>query len=144
MWGDGVETDDVVATLWREEVDKNGVNSVVIVSIDKDYKQLPCWFYDYYYKRKTLEKIEDFEADYNFFSQMIIGDAADNVNYCKGFGQSFVFGYFEGIKSRFGLLKATYSLFLKIHGKEAREKFCECYDLLKLRTNVPKSQIHFG
>jgi len=135
-YGDGVETDDVVATLWKREVDENGVDSVVIVANDKDYKQFPCWFFDAYYKRRELFKITPFESQYNFYEQMIIGDTADNVNYCKGYGRSYANEAFKGVESEFGLLKRTYGLYLKIYKSEAKSRFKECFDLLRLRTDI--------
>ena len=66
VWGDGVETDDVVATLWAEEVKKNGVDNVIIMSLDKDYKQFPCWLYDYNYKNREFIKSTEEEALNNF------------------------------------------------------------------------------
>lgn len=137
-WGDGVETDDVVVTLWKDEVDRNGIDSCVIVSNDKDYRQFPCWMFDTYFRRLELSKIGEFEADLNFFTQMIVGDSADNVNYCKGYGKSYAKKIFENVSSRFGLLRKAYYLYLKIYKGEAKVKFLECYNLLKLRTDSGK------
>ena len=110
IYGDGVETDDVVATLWREEVLLNGIDSVIIMSLDKDYKQFPCWFYDYHYKRRELIKITDKEAIENFYYQMIVGDTADNVNYCKGFGKVYAKKLFKGFESMFNEAKSLLKL----------------------------------
>ena len=135
VYGDGVETDDVVATLWAEEVEKNGVDSVIIMSLDKDYKQFPCWFFDYHYKRRELTKITKSDALHNFYSQMIIGDTADNINYCKGFGKSYTMKTFKDSKSEYSLLNRTYRLYKEIHGDNAKEMFNEAKSLLKLKTD---------
>tara|TARA_R110000850_G_scaffold25917_2_gene74654 strand:- start:3175 stop:3915 length:741 start_codon:yes stop_codon:yes gene_type:complete len=135
VYGDGVETDDVVATLWAKEVEKNGIDSVIIMSLDKDYKQFPCWFFDYHYKRRELTKITQEEADNNFYSQMIIGDTADNINYCKGFGKAYVTKTFKGANNEYSLLNRTYRLYKQIHGDDAKKLFNEAKSLLKLKTD---------
>lgn len=135
VWGDGVETDDVVATLWAEEVKKNGVDNVIIMSLDKDYKQFPCWFYDYNYKNRELIKITEEEALNNFYSQMIIGDTADNIKVCKGYGKAYALKLFKDSKSEFSLISKTYRLYKQVYGDEARAMFEQSKSLLKLRTD---------
>ena len=134
-YGIGVETDDVVATLWKDEVDKNGINSVLIMSLDKDYKQFPCWFYDYHPKRNSLTKISEEEANKNFYSQMIVGDSADNINYCKGYGSSYANKIFKDKSSEYSMFSSTYRLYKQIWGEEAKDKFNEARTLLKLKTD---------
>ena len=135
VWGDGVETDDVVATLWAEEVKKNGVDNVIIMSLDKDYKQFPCWFYDYNYKNRELIKITEEEALNNFYSQMIIGDTADNIKVCKGYGKAYALKLFKDSKSEFSLISKTYRLYKQVYGDEARAMFEQSKSLLKLKTD---------
>ena len=135
VWGDGVETEDVVATLWVEEVKKNGVDNVIIMSLDKDYKQFPCWFYDYNYKNRELIKITEEEALNNFYSQMIIGDTADNIKVCKGYGKAYALKLFKDSKSEFSLISKTYRLYKQVYGDEARAMFKQSKSLLKLKTD---------
>jgi len=135
VWGDGVETDDVVATLWAEEVKKNGVDNVIIMSLDKDYKQFPCWFYDYNYKNRELIKITEEEALNNFYSQMIIGDTADNIKVCKGYGKAYALKLYKDSKSEFSLISKTYRLYKQVYGDEARAMFKQSKSLLKLKTD---------
>lgn len=132
----GFETDDVVASLWKQEVDKNGEDNVIIVANDKDYKQFPCWYFDTYYTRRTLDKIEPFDAHYNFYTQMIVGDTADNINYFKGKGKAFVKKLFEGAKNEYSLKRRVYNLFITEYENDAKSKFKECYLLLRLRTDI--------
>jgi len=132
--GEGVETDDVVATYWKSLSDTFGRDDVMIVSIDKDYKQLPCIIYDYHYKKQCYYDISEHQAMYNFYKQMICGDTADNVNYCKGYGVAYCKNAFKECLSNFSFLKVTFATYKKIYGNKAREKFIECYRLLKLKT----------
>jgi hypothetical protein len=72
---------------------------------------------------------------YNFYEQMIIGDGADNVQYCKGYGKKYAEKLLVHCDSRYKYTKRVYELFKKIHKGKARQRYIECYNLLKLRTN---------
>ena len=140
----GYETDDVVATLWQKACDEVGINNVIIAANDKDYLQFPCWFYDTYYKRRELRKIEDFEAKYNFYHQMIMGDTADNVKYCKGYGKAKASGILKDASTEYGLKRRVYGLYLDIYGSNAKSKYLECKKLLKLETKININEIKKG
>jgi hypothetical protein len=71
---------------------------------------------------------------YNFYEQMIVGDTADNVNYFKGKGKRFAEKYFEGCTTKYQYTKKLYELFRQEYKQKARQKYTECYHLLKLRT----------
>lgn len=135
-WTDGYETDDVVATLWKQSCEELGEDNVIIAANDKDYLQFPCWFFDTYRSRRELRKIDEFEAKYNFYHQMIMGDTADNVKYCKGYGKAKASKILKGAKTEFSLIRRVYSLFKEIYGADAKGKFLECKKLLKLDTKV--------
>ena len=135
IYGDGVETDDVVATLWAEEVEKNGIDSVVIMSLDKDYKQFPCWFYDYNYKKRELVKISEQEANENFYSKMIVGDSADNIKVCKGYGKVYAQKLFKDAKNKYSLMNRTYRLYKQVYGDDAKAMFNQAKSLLTLKTD---------
>jgi len=135
IYGDGVETDDVVATLWAEEVEKNGIDSVIIMSLDKDYKQFPCWFYDYNYKKRELVKISEEEANKNFYSQMIVGDSADNIKVCKGYGKVYAEKLFKDANNKYSLMNRTYRLYKQVYGDDAKAMFKQAKSLLTLKTD---------
>jgi len=97
----GLETDDLVAKYWQTLSKEFGRDNVMIVSIDKDYKQFPCLMYNYHYKHQVVLDISEEEALYNFYEQMIVGDTADNVNYFKGKGKKFAENYFRDCKSKY-------------------------------------------
>lgn len=135
IFGFGVETDDMVARYWHKLTEQFGRNEVMIVSIDKDYKQFPALIYNYHYKHKEILDISEDEALYNFYEQMIMGDTADNVNYFKGKGKRFAEKYFSECQTKYQYTKKLYELFIKEYKGKARQKYVECYSLLKLRTN---------
>ena len=122
----GCETDDLVA-IYREKI---GHENCIIVSIDKDYLQFEGTMYNYN-KRKFITLSKE-DALYNFYEQMIIGDTADNVNFCVGYGRAYARKLFEGVSTDFGYKKKVLGLFKKIYRSKARERFIQCYHLLKL------------
>jgi len=129
----GMETDDLVATYWKKLTDQLGQNNVIIVSLDKDYKQLPCILYNYHYQHQTISNISYKESLYNFYSQMIIGDSADNVNYCKGYGKAYVKRLFQDCETNYQFTKKTYELYKEIYKSKGKQKYIQCYNLLRLR-----------
>ena len=101
----GMETDDIVAKYWYKLSNEFGRDNVLIISIDKDYKQLPALIYNYHYKHRCIYDISEKQALYNFYEQMIIGDGADNVNYCKGYGKVYASKIFNDCKTHYQFTK---------------------------------------
>ncbi len=134
IWGYGIETDDMVARYWKQISDDIGRDEVMIVSIDKDYKQFPCLMYNYHYKHKEILDISEEEAMYNFYEQMIVGDTADNVNYFKGKGKKYAEKHFKDCTTKYQYTRKLYELFKQEYKGKAKQKYAECYHLLKLRT----------
>ena len=134
VWGFGIETDDIVARYWKELSNEVGRDNVMIVSIDKDYKQFPALIYNYHYKHKEVLDISEDEALYNFYEQMIIGDTADNVNYFKGKGKKYAEKYLADCNTKYQYTRKMLELFQEKYKGKARQKYAECYHLLKLRT----------
>jgi len=133
-FGFGIETDDMVARYWYTLSQEFGRNNVMIISIDKDYKQFPALIYNYHPKHKIVLDISEQESLYNFYEQCIIGDSADNVNFFKGRGKVFAKKYYKDCKTKYQYTKQLFLLFKEKYKSKAREKYIECYNLLKLRT----------
>ena len=134
IWGYGIETDDMVARYWYQISQDLGRDEVMIVSIDKDYKQFPALIYNYHYKHQVILDISEDQAMYNFYEQCIVGDTADNVNYFKGKGVKFAEKYFADCVTKYQYTRKLYELFKQEYKGKARQKYAECYHLLKLRT----------
>ena len=135
IWGHGIETDDMVARYWHKLSQEFGRDEVMIVSIDKDYKQFPALIYNYHYKHKEVLDITEDEAMFNFYEQFIIGDSADNVQYFKGKGKVFAGKWLKDCDTKYQYTKKMLELFKQEYKGKARQKFEECYHLLKLRTD---------
>jgi len=128
----GVETDDLVASLWKRGVRNN--ETVIISSIDKDYLQFPCLMYNY--NHKTLTDISDVDALRNFYTQMIVGDSADNIKVCKGKGKVFATKLLSDKNTKYEMIRVVFSVYKEFYKGKARERFINAYKLLKLRTDV--------
>ena len=63
-----------------------------------------------------------------------MGDTSDNVNYFFGKGRAFAKNYYKGCKTKYQYTRKLFELFKKEYKSKAREKYIECYNLLKLRT----------
>jgi len=73
------EADDDIAT----RATALGPNAI-IASIDKDFLQVPCWHYNL--NRDTLVSVDLFEGLQFFYTQILMGDKADNIFGIKGVG----------------------------------------------------------
>jgi len=131
-WSYGVETDDLVAKLWFES-NNNGENPI-IVSIDKDYFQFPAKIYNY--NKKELVELSLLESIKNFYTQMIVGDSADNIKVCSGKGNAYASKLFDGLTTKYQIVKAVYGVYKEHYRSKAKLKYIETYNLLKLRTDV--------
>ena len=56
----------------------------VVASIDKDMLQLPCWHFNF--GRNEWTKVDEFEGTLFFYTQILTGDAADNIKGLHGIG----------------------------------------------------------
>lgn len=89
------EADDLIYDRAKELGNEN----CVILSIDKDLKQIPGVHFNYYRKKSKdesgndkseivgLEIVSPKEAEYKFWFSMLVGDGSDNIKGCKGIGK---------------------------------------------------------
>lgn len=82
-WGailsDGCEADDLIAIEHTKRE-----NETLVVSIDKDLKQL--WGTHYNPRTRVRSVVSPMEATKFFYYQLLCGDTADNIKGCKGIG----------------------------------------------------------
>lgn len=88
IWYEGAEADDILAIRQTELGDNS-----IIVSIDKDMKQVPGWHYQWEQTRKAIVVKEasrfyvtPIEGTRHFYRQLIIGDGADGIQGVPGSG----------------------------------------------------------
>ena len=75
----GEEADDLIA----KAATKYGPNTVV-ASVDKDMLQIPCWHYNF--GRDEWSQVDEWGGSKFFYTQILTGDAADNIKGIKGVG----------------------------------------------------------
>jgi len=79
----GMEADDMLAIRAFEL----GFENVVIVSVDKDMRQIPTYHYDWR-KKGDIVKVEPMEAWRTFYNHVLMGDSVDNVKGCPKIGKA--------------------------------------------------------
>jgi 5'-3' exonuclease len=77
-WVDGLEADDVLGIQCNKDPDK------IIISTDKDLDQIVGYHYNW--KKYSIYYIDQEQATRWLWSQMLIGDTADNIKGVKGLG----------------------------------------------------------
>jgi len=77
-----LEADDVLAILATER--PNRIDRRVIVSIDKDFKSVPCEFYDF--NRDEMHDVSEEDAARYHLMQTIAGDPVDGYKGVPGIG----------------------------------------------------------
>jgi len=82
-WGaeivNGCEADDYLGVHQTEGTD------TIICSIDKDLLQIPGMHYNFV--RREMTEVNELEGWRNFYTQLLIGDATDNIKGCPGVGK---------------------------------------------------------
>tara|TARA_B110000259_G_scaffold65666_1_gene77341 strand:- start:1174 stop:1881 length:708 start_codon:yes stop_codon:yes gene_type:complete len=73
------EADDLISKA-AAELNYN----CVVASIDKDMLQLPCWHFNFV--KGEWSKVNEFEGIKFFYTQILTGDAADNIKGLHGIG----------------------------------------------------------
>ena len=102
---DGQEADDGIAI----EATKLGYDNVIIVSVDKDFKQLPCLFYNY--RKDEWFKPDEIAAKYNFWKQVVMGDTVDNIKGLANWGQKKAEKLLDGLTTEEDMFKAVLSAY---------------------------------
>lgn len=98
---EGQEADDAIAIAATDI----GYDDVIIVSVDKDFKQLPCLYYNY--KTNEWYKVDELGAKYNFWKQVLTGDRVDNIQGIKGVGPKSAEKILKGTTTEEEMFKAV-------------------------------------
>lgn len=123
------EADDLIADRAKE---LNG--NCIVISIDKDMKQLGGWYWSYQKTevdgekvfKNDIEFIEKSESEKFFWTQMLQGDAGDGVKGIKGVGKVKAAKIINASPNPFIAAARTYI------EKGQKNDFWLNYDLLKL------------
>ena len=80
---EGMEADDAVGITYTKY--KDDYDEIIIATADKDLRQFNCTFYDF--NKHEMTEIGEFEAAYNKYHQMIMGDSGDHIPGIPGIGK---------------------------------------------------------
>jgi 5'-3' exonuclease len=89
---DGEEADDAIAIMATKYAPK-----AIVVSIDKDFKQVPCILYNPV--KKTFDRIDHWNGLRFFYQQMLTGDRVDNIHGVFKIGPVKALKILEGAKT---------------------------------------------
>jgi len=118
---DGCEADDAVSleqykSYYSGEFSPEGHCDTCIVSIDKDLNQVPGWHYNPTKKEKYW--ITEEEGIKNFYTQLLTGDATDNIQGIPGIGPKRAAKLLEGCdteKSMYDKCSYEYGMYALEH-----------------------------
>ena len=77
-----LEADDIMGIMQT----KDPRDEYLICSIDKDMSTIPGYLYNWNKKDLGIQLITEPIADYNFYTQILIGDTCDGYSGCPGIG----------------------------------------------------------
>lgn len=133
----GVETDDSIVSYWRKYTDIYGTDSCIIAANDKDYKQIPCLYFDLYWKRfGELSQISEQEALLNYYTQFITGDRADEYNLIKGKGLRYVQKHISTDDSGNDMRDFVLKVYQETYPEDWRKMFFIAELLVTLRQDI--------
>lgn len=128
----GVETDDSIYATWSILKKWNKDIQVIICSMDRDLRALPCWYFNTNHLSRELHKITKEEALKNFYGAMLMGDKEDNIEGLKAIGEVKAAKILVGLTTKRQMLMRTYREYIKHYGRKARRMFELNYFLLRL------------
>jgi len=141
----GQEADDAMSIKQYE----SDLGSTCIVTIDKDLDNTPGWHYNF--DSLALYYVQEKEATYNFYRQLLMGDRTDNIRGIPLVGEVNSKKYLEGCYNEDEMAQEVYRRYtdlamreveadelddqeyLKVIDKEARRQMLENGQLLWMR-----------
>ena len=105
---EGCEADDAIGI----HANYYGYDNVVIVSIDKDFEQLPTTIFNP--SKWEWKTVDTWTATKNFYKQILMGDRVDNIIGLYGIGPAKANAILEGCDSEKALYNSCFLAYLKI------------------------------
>jgi 5'-3' exonuclease len=104
-----LEADDVIGILATSEGDEEKI----LVSIDKDFRSIPGFHYNWNQADLGIVKIDKHEADKFFMMQTLTGDQVDGYPGCPGIGPKRAEGILENLTDLSAMWEAVKAAFKK-------------------------------
>ena len=137
---EGFEADDSVAQEVFRCIALD--EDYVICSIDKDMDTLPGWHYRWptHNKAEKLYFVTDYQASYNYWTQVLVGDSADGIKGIPWVGPKTAFTLLQGCKTEDDFYSAVLAAYRErmtteengMSIEEATEYFYVNMELLRL------------
>ncbi len=123
----GIEADDAIGIHHHYGDDKH---KTVIVSTDKDLDTLPGWHYNWV--KQELYEVSPDEANKNFWTQMLVGDNADNIRGVPGVGPKRAAAILGTSTSLYNTVELVENEYKKAFGEKWQREFDINYTLLNI------------
>lgn len=112
---DGYEADDA---LGIESI--RAGNAGVVCSIDKDLLQLPGNHYNFVKRAWSIVSTD--EGWYNFYYQLLVGDATDNIKGCPGIGPVKASQRLEKKRGELALFQECFKAYTEVYKEKGLEQ----------------------
>ncbi len=125
----GAEADDLVSVYQTQ------FKNTIICSNDKDLLQVPGWHYNM--RTKEVREVEQEEADYRLFTQLLTGDSTDNIRGIEGIGPAKAKKILEVVKPSEYLVECLRQ-YVNKYGENGIRQCKETYRLIYMmrETNI--------
>jgi DNA polymerase I len=120
----GMEADDALGI--------NQSSETILVSIDKDLRQIPGQHY--HFVNKELYEIDPVGGKRWFYKQILIGDSSDGIEGLRGIGPVKADRFLDGFDDESDMCRRVLQLYEeKYSAEEARARVLKAGQLLKIR-----------
>ncbi len=133
-----LEADDLVA-MEANSLEKKG-ELYLVIALDKDLNCIPGWHFDP--NKKDIYFLSEKQAQYNFFTQLLVGDIVDNIKGVHGIGPVKAAKALDGKNNeeRWAKVKEIYEERYPENWKERLEK---CVELIHLRRDPNQTGLQY-
>jgi len=125
---DNMEADDML-NIRANELNAQGI-PWVIVTQDKDLKQVPGWHYDW--RKKQLFEVSVEDARLCLYMQVLVGDSVDSIPGCPNIGPAKAAKALKGITDEAEMLEACKFLYTKAYDNDEGEAMKQLKLMIRL------------
>lgn len=125
------EADDTLAVAHMGSFYAGDAHDSIVCSVDKDLNMIPGHHFNFV--TETGYWVSEYEADRNFWKQMIMGDPTDNIPGIPGRGPKAAEAAMEARRDYADMEEKVYSMYVEYYKDEADAKFEEMGRLLWIR-----------
>lgn len=133
----GYEADDLVNVANNYFKSQN--ISTVLVHTDKDLNQIVGSHFNY--KTNDFYEVDDSEASYSLWTQVIVGDSTDNIKGLKGKGRAYAYKLLLNLDDNQSMRSTVLDAYSDVLGEYLGiNEFTLNYNLIKLLDNIKECE----